>query len=395
MRIQVNTFQLYEQQARPMQWRPCLLITQPDMRRKYSAFSCAMDPHMLIYFSRLPICIQALRGQAQLTMQPRKNRPDKRMRFKLPIYIMIAGWLSVAIYVMASLESFGSTEFIEHFLSPDHSGIRFRALILFAPFISTIAGYMVHERERLMRDLEESNKQLEQHLREKDDFITRLGHDIKTPLTPLINLLPIVRKRTTDQSVHGLLDVTIKTANHLKDLVVKTLKHARASQQYSMDDISILPLREVIENSIARHEYAIAEKGVEILVEVPEETLIRCNQPDIEELLGNLLSNAVRFSHEGGHILLNAFTDKEMASVSVRDFGLGLTEEQEERIFEPFYKADESRHELESSGLGLSICKRIVENHGGKIWAESPGQWLGTVVSFTLPTGSKPSQWRQ
>ena len=327
-------------------------------------------------------------------MQSRKNRPDKRMRFKLPIYIMIAGWLSVAIYVMAFMESFGSTQFIEHFLSPDRSGVRFRALILFAPFISTIAGYMVHERERLMKDLEESNKQLEQHLREKDDFITRLGHDIKTPLTPLINLLPLVRKRTTDESVHGLLDVTIKTANHLKDLVVKTLKHARASQQYSMDDISILPLSEVIENSIARHEYAIAEKGLEVLVEVHGETLVRCNQTDIEELLGNLISNAVRFSHKGGHILLNATIDKDTASVSVRDFGLGLTEEQEERIFEPFYKADESRHELESSGLGLSICRRIVENHGGKIWAESPGQWLGTVVFFTLPTGSKPRQWR-
>ena len=330
-----------------------------------------------------------------MTMQPEKNRPDKRMRFKLPLYIMIAGWLSVPIFVMASLESFGTVHFIEHFLSPDHSGIRFRALILFAPFISTIAGYMVHERERLMRDLEESNRQLEEHLREKDDFITRLGHDIKTPLTPLINLLPIVRKRTKDESVFGLLDVTIKTANYLKDLVVKTLKHARASRQYTMDDISLVPLGEVIENSVAKHEYAIAEKGMEILVEIPEETLVRCNQPDIEELLGNLISNAVRFSHEGGHILINATNDKDLSTVSVRDFGLGLAEGQEERIFEPFYKTDESRHELESSGLGLSICKKIVENHDGKIWAESPGQWLGTVVFFTLPTGSKPRQWRQ
>ncbi len=327
-------------------------------------------------------------------MQPKINKPDKRMRFKLPVYIMVAGWLSLAIYVMASLESFGSTQFVEHFLSPDRSGIRFRALILFAPFISTIAGYMVHERERLMRDLEVSNKQLEGHLREKDDFITRLGHDIKTPLTPLVNLLPIIRKRTSDESVHSLLDVTIKTANNLRDLVVKTLKHARASQQYTMQDISVLPLSEIVDNSIARHEYAIGEKGVEVLVELAEETLVRCNQPDMEELLGNLLSNAIKFSHTGGHILLNATSDKEMTTVSVRDFGLGLTQEQKERIFEPFYKADKSRHELESSGLGLSICKRIVENHGGKIWAESPGQWLGTEVFFTLPIVSKERQWR-
>ncbi len=329
-----------------------------------------------------------------MDMQPEDNKKNKRVRFKLPLYIIVAGWLSVVIYIMVSMESLGSIQFIEHFLSPDRGGIRFRALILFAPFISTIAGYMVYERERLMGDLEESNRQLEEHLREKDDFITRMGHDIKTPLTPLVNLLPLVRKRTTDESVHDLLDVTIKTANHLKDLVVKTLKHARASQQYSKGDISVLPLSEMIENSISRHEYSIGEKKTKVIVDVPEETLVRCNQPDIEELLGNLISNAVRFSHEGGHILINATNDKDIATVSVRDFGLGLTEEQEERIFEPFYKADESRHELESSGLGLSICKKILENHSGKIWAESPGQWLGTVISFTLPTGHRPRKWR-
>ncbi|KKL74788.1 hypothetical protein LCGC14_2061420, partial [marine sediment metagenome] len=300
-----------------------------------------------------------------------------------------------AIYVMASMESFGSTQFIELFLSPDHSGIRFRALILVAPFISTIVGYMVYERERLMRDLEVANRLLEEHLQEKDEFITRLGHDIKTPLTPLINLLPLARKRTDDGSVRSLLDVTIQNANTLKELVLKTLKMARASRKYTQADMEVCLLADIVDRSLSRHEYAIGQKNMEITSDLPGETMVKCNNSDIEDLLGNLISNAIRFSHDGGYIIISSSINDKTATVSVRDFGLGLTKEQEDRVFEPFYKADESRHELDSSGLGLSICKKIAENHGGTIWAESPGQWLGTTISFTIPKGSLPRQWRK
>ncbi len=125
-------------------------------------------------------------------MRPRELKIDKP-KYKLPLYIMLAGWLSVIIYALVSLEPMRAGNFMDHFLSPDHNGLRFRALILFAPLVSTIVGYMVYERERLMRDLEVANRLLEEHLQEKDEFITRLGHDIKTPLTPLINR--IVKKK--------------------------------------------------------------------------------------------------------------------------------------------------------------------------------------------------------
>ena len=327
-------------------------------------------------------------------MRPRELKIDKP-KYKLPLYIMLAGWLSVIIYALVSLEPLGMGYFIDHFLSPDQNGLRFRALILFAPLVSTIIGYMVYERERLMRDLEVANRLLEEHLQEKDEFITRLGHDIKTPLTPLINLLPLARKRTDDGSVRSLLDVTIQNANTLKELVVKTLKMARASRKYTQADIEVCLLKDIVERSRSRHEYAISQKAIQVTSDILEDTMVKCNDSDIEDLLGNLISNAIRFSHNGGHIILSSTIDDKTATVSVRDFGLGLTKEQEDRVFEPFYKADESRHELDSSGLGLSICKKIAENHGGTIWAESPGQWLGTTISFTIPKGSLPRQWRK
>ena len=84
---------------------------------------------------------------------------------------------------------------------------------------------------------------------------------------------------------------------------------------------------------------------------------------------------------------LKALERNDMIQVSIQDTGIGMTEEQIKKVFDEFYKADISTHELHSSGLGLSICKRIVEKHGGKIWVESPGPGKGSIFYFTLKKG--------
>jgi signal transduction histidine kinase len=77
--------------------------------------------------------------------------------------------------------------------------------------------------------------------------------------------------------------------------------------------------------------------------------------------------------------------DKTFIQVSVKDTGGGLTREQIDHMFDEFYKIDDSRHKLDSTGLGLAICRNIVEKHGGKIWADSHGENTGTTIYFTLP----------
>jgi len=72
--------------------------------------------------------------------------------------------------------------------------------------------------------------------------------------------------------------------------------------------------------------------------------------------------------------------------VSIQDTGTGLTREQTDHLFDEFYKVDDSRHKLDSTGLGLTICKNIIEKHGGKIWADSHGPGTGTTIHFTIPT---------
>jgi signal transduction histidine kinase len=102
-------------------------------------------------------------------------------------------------------------------------------------------------------------------------------------------------------------------------------------------------------------------------------------------LFNNLITNAVKFTpKDGGVITIDAKKDRDFVTISVKDSGIGITEEQLGRIFDEFYRADKSMNVMDSTGLGLSICKRIVEKHGGRIWAESPGKGKGTTFYFTL-----------
>ena len=99
----------------------------------------------------------------------------------------------------------------------------------------------------------------------------------------------------------------------------------------------------------------------------------------------NIITNAIKYSNDGGIISIHAEDKDNEVHLSIKDNGIGMTQDQLERLFDEFYKADESRHDFESSGLGLPIAKRIVEKHGGKIWVESEGIGMGSTFHFTLP----------
>jgi signal transduction histidine kinase len=104
----------------------------------------------------------------------------------------------------------------------------------------------------------------------------------------------------------------------------------------------------------------------------------------IEELFTNIINNAGKYTPSKGTITIDAVKENEMITVSITDTGIGMTEDQIEHMFDEFYKADPSRHDFDSSGLGMSICKRIVEKHDGKIWAESPGPGKGSTFYVRL-----------
>jgi signal transduction histidine kinase len=128
----------------------------------------------------------------------------------------------------------------------------------------------------------------------------------------------------------------------------------------------------------------ISQKQMECRNVVDPVIVVRAVPEQLHELFFNLISNAVHFSSEKGAIVISAEQDDTTVMISVQDAGVGLAPADLEHVFDEFFKADESRHDIGTPGLGLSICKRIVQNHHGRIWAESPGIGKGTTIKFTI-----------
>jgi PAS domain S-box-containing protein len=256
---------------------------------------------------------------------------------------------------------------------------------------------LVHARE----DLSDLNKNLERKvvertgevnklLQQKDEFINQLGHDLKTPLTPLVILLPILQKKVDDAKLQEMLAVTIQNVDYMKNLVVKTLQLASLNSLSISPDITNINLFEIVNKIAEKNSYLLDSLQITITNKIDEKLQVQADNLLLSELLDNLFSNAIKYSlSRDGNVSIDAKNEGDMVTVSIQDSGIGLTSEQLNHIFDEFYKADPSRHDLGSTGLGLSICKRIVEKHGGKIWAESAGKGKGSTFYFTLSLGKK------
>ena len=245
--------------------------------------------------------------------------------------------------------------------------------------------------EKEIAERKHAESKLEGLVQQKDMFITRLGHDLKTPLTPLAGLIPIIRKQEKDPGNMGLLDACMQNVDRIKYLVIKTIKLARAgsvSENICLEDI---PLMLKVDEYIDKIGFMLKENGTVVKNNIRPEITVRANEADLEELFNNLISNAAKYSQDNGEVTIDAASDDEMIRISVKDTGVGLSNEHIQHVFDEFYKVDESRHELNSSGLGLSICKKIADSHGGRIWAESAGQGHGSTFNFTLKSGGNRS----
>ena len=243
--------------------------------------------------------------------------------------------------------------------------------------------------EELENKVAERTDEVEKLLKQKDEFIGQLGHDLKNPLGPIINLVPLLEKKEKDPKSKEILEVIQRNASYMKNLVVKTIELARISSPNTTLSIENANLLDEINDVIEKNKLFLKENNIEIKSAVSEKIMVNVDKLRLTELFDNLISNAVKYSPDGGTITIDAKEGKDFVNISVKDTGMGMNEEQLSHIFDEFYKADSSRHDFDSSGLGLPICKRIIGRHGGKIWAESEGMGNGTTMFFTIPHHSK------
>ncbi len=226
-------------------------------------------------------------------------------------------------------------------------------------------------------------------LRHKTQFIDNLSHDLGTPLTPIITLLPIIKEGIKDPILLEMIDTCIRNAEYIKRVVYNT----RELAELSSTDLILKKenLNEVVNELLLKYDSIFKSLNIKPKNIIDNSYFVKTERNRLLELLDHITSNAINSMIEkDGQI---TFSSKPIENeygtyiqISVTDTGVGLTKEESNHIFDEFYKTDNSRHKLDSTGLGLTICKNIVNKHNGKIWADSHGKGTGTTIYFTIPS---------
>ena len=234
----------------------------------------------------------------------------------------------------------------------------------------------------------ERTVEINKALKDKARFIDSLSHDLATPITPLISLLPMIKDELSDEKTKELMDTCIRNVEYIK----RVINNARELSDVSQTDLVLKKenLSDIINKLIVRYDLVFNSYNIKINNNIEKNTNIKTEKNRLIQVLDHVTSNAINSMPEGGTLTFNSKIvkkeDQNFIQISITDTGKGLTREQIDRLFDEFYKTDESRHKLDSTGLGLAICKKIINKHGGKIWADSHGIDKGTTIYFTIPS---------
>ncbi|MFH0966783.1 MAG: PAS domain-containing sensor histidine kinase [Methanobacteriota archaeon] len=227
-------------------------------------------------------------------------------------------------------------------------------------------------------------KQIEELLHQKDEFIMQIGHDLKTPLTPLVAILPYIRSKETNPELCELLDVSIDDVSTIRKMITTVLELAQMNALYTISDLKMVNLRTSIDQIISGNAYLIHQKSLNVINEIPDFLTLMISPMHLETLVGNIISNAVKYSYINGEVRLSAYEHKDSVIIVIKDQGIGMEPDVIPRIFDAFYRVDSSRHDSKSHGLGLAIAQRVAEIYKGVIKVESQGIGKGTTFSIQL-----------
>ena len=234
--------------------------------------------------------------------------------------------------------------------------------------------------------VEQRTSEIKQLLEQKDAFVNQLSHDLKTPLPPLVALLPMLADRTEDSESKNMLKLVMNNVDYMKNLTEMTLQLAQLNSPNISLKLERVDLVSEIKNTIDSLLPVFEENSINVVNNITPPLDVEADRVLIKELINNLVSNAVKYTNGVGTVTFNSFLNNGTVGISITDTGIGMAMEQQKRVFEEFYKADDARNDRSSAGLGLAICKRIIEKHEGTIRAESSGSGQGTTMYFTLPS---------
>ncbi len=218
------------------------------------------------------------------------------------------------------------------------------------------------------------------------DFVSNVSHELRTPLASLKALTETLQEGALEDppAARRFLQRMDTEIDNLTQMVHELLELSRIeSNKVPLKRIPVDPCK-VVTPAIERMQLQAERAGLNLFMDCPNNLpLVRADASRIEQVLVNLIHNAIKFTQPGGQIRVSLQQDRNMIVIAIQDSGVGIAPDILPRIFERFYKVDRSRSGG-GTGLGLSIARHIIEAHGGQIWAEST-QNVGSTFFFTLP----------
>jgi signal transduction histidine kinase/DNA-binding response OmpR family regulator len=251
---------------------------------------------------------------------------------------------------------------------------------------------------RLFRELERKSAELEVASQHKSEFLASMSHELRTPLNAVIGFSEVLLERMfgdlnerQEEYLHDILG----SGKHLLDLLNDILDLSKVEAGRMELERSTFSVRQTMDYGLSLMRERALRQAVTLRLDVaPGVGLVEADELRFKQVVLNLLSNAVKFTPAGGEVVVRAAADGAELVVSVSDTGIGVPPEDRERIFESFQQGGRAATQQEGTGLGLTLCRRIVDLLGGRMWLDSE-QGKGSTFSFAIPLGAPVSAGRR
>jgi len=248
-------------------------------------------------------------------------------------------------------------------------------------------GALASNLNRMNDELGRLYEALETASRHKSEFLATMSHELRTPLNAIIGFSQVLKEQMYGElnaKQADYVDDVLSSGQHLLNLINDILDLAKVEAGRMELQPATFALPELLENAVSMVRERATRQGISVTIATdPSVGLVEGDERKVKQILFNLLSNAVKFTPGGGRVMLAASAADGQVEISVRDTGVGISAEDQERIFEEFYQVGASRTQ-EGTGLGLALTRRLVELHHGRLSVESdPG--VGSTFTITLP----------
>ena len=242
----------------------------------------------------------------------------------------------------------------------------------------------------MLRDTAEQKQEseLERKIKEKTEFTATLAHELKTPLTSIIAAAGLLSEEIggeAQEPQRRLIQNILHSAHILEARLSELLDVAKAEVSRLQLQIQPLRIESLLQDVAWQIKPEIQRKAQHLSLDLPDSLpMVEADANRLEQVLLNLLTNASKFTAEGKNITLRAKKRNDNLIIEVQDSGIGISKENQVRLFQPYYRVESDRQRYPGLGLGLALAKQIVELHGGKIWVESE-LGKGSIFAISLP----------